>query len=301
MNREFEFKQLLRAYRGGIISEAAFEQEMARLETGGAAETHSANGAGFRAFGRTYKSERAAVVSFIDKVCAGESQAGRGVSALGRGLQDRMYPQRPADRGRARGVHARVFEARMRDMGAELRASATEEGRKFTALLADPKRTDAEKLMQFVRRRRRSGRDCEVDPRFRRPAGRGPRNQRGAAPVRRGRVLDGQVGARGVRGAERRRAGCGGALVRAGEAGARELDPHGGAPHQGQGCALAIWRIFCQSGRTFNGRAMCYRSSYQERRYDRIRREIARGIHRISLWGDSCLDGMSFPQSSSAS
>ena len=39
MNREFEFKQLLRAYRGGIISEAVFEQEMARLETGGAAES----------------------------------------------------------------------------------------------------------------------------------------------------------------------------------------------------------------------------------------------------------------------
>jgi len=38
----------------------------------------------------------------------------------------------------------------MRDLGAELRASATEEGRKFTAFLADPKRTDAEKLMQFV-------------------------------------------------------------------------------------------------------------------------------------------------------
>jgi hypothetical protein len=73
MNREFEFKQLLRAYRGGIISEAAFEQEMARLEAGGASEANGVNGGGFRAFGRTYKSERAAVVSFIDKVCAAEA------------------------------------------------------------------------------------------------------------------------------------------------------------------------------------------------------------------------------------
>ena len=38
----------------------------------------------------------------------------------------------------------------MRDLGAELRASATEEGRKFTAFLSDPKRADAEKLRQFV-------------------------------------------------------------------------------------------------------------------------------------------------------
>ena len=150
MNREFEFKQLLRAYRGGIISEAAFEQEMARLETGGTAETNGANGAGFRAFGRTYKSERAAVVSFIDKVCAGEANGAEAfrrwaevckTECIRSGL--RIVAEREA-------YHARVFEARMRDLGAELRASATEEGRKFTAFLADPKRSDAEKLMQFV-------------------------------------------------------------------------------------------------------------------------------------------------------
>jgi hypothetical protein len=150
VNREFEFKQLLRAYRGGIIGEAAFEQEMARLETGGAGETNGANGAGFRAFGRTYKSERAAVVSFIDKVCAGEANGAEAfrrwaevckTECIRSGL--RIVAEREA-------YHARVFEARMRDLGAELRASATEEGRKFTAFLGDPKRTDAEKLMQFV-------------------------------------------------------------------------------------------------------------------------------------------------------
>ena len=150
MNREFEFKQILRAYRGGIISEAAFEQEMARLEAGGPADSNGANGAGFRAFGRTYKSERAAVVSFIDKVCAGEAN---GAEAFRRWAEVcktecvrsalRMVAEREA-------CHARVFECRMRDLGAELRASATEEARKFTAFLADPKRTDAEKLMHFV-------------------------------------------------------------------------------------------------------------------------------------------------------
>jgi hypothetical protein len=153
MNREFEFKQLLRAYRGGIISEAAFEQEMARLEAGGASEANEANGVnggGFRAFGRTYKSERAAVVSFIDKVCAGEANGAEAfrrwaevckTECIRSGL--RIVAEREA-------YHARVFEARMRDLGAELRASATEDGRKFTSLLADPKRSDAEKLAQFV-------------------------------------------------------------------------------------------------------------------------------------------------------
>ena len=151
MNREFEFKQILRAYRGGIIGEAAFEQEMARLESGGAPETNGANGAGFRAFGRSYKSERAAVVSFLDKVCAGEAN---GADAFRRWAEVctaeciRSALRTVAER---EAYHARVFECRMRDLGAERRASATEEGRRFTAFLADPKRTDGEKLMESMR------------------------------------------------------------------------------------------------------------------------------------------------------
>src|SRR5580704_17206108 len=34
MNRDFEFKQLLRAYRAGIITEATFEAELAEIERG---------------------------------------------------------------------------------------------------------------------------------------------------------------------------------------------------------------------------------------------------------------------------
>src|SRR6202166_3261764 len=150
MNREFEFKQLLRAYRAGIISEAAFEQEMAPLEAGGAAAANGPNGAGFRAFGRSYKSERAAVVSFIDKVCAGEANGAEAfrrwaevckTECIRSGL--RMVAEREA-------YHARVFECRMRDLGAERRASATEEGRKSPVSLSDPKRTDSENLLHFV-------------------------------------------------------------------------------------------------------------------------------------------------------
>ena len=150
MNREFEFKQLLRAYRGGIVSEAVFEQEMARLESGGAGESNGANGAGFRAFGRTYKSERAAVVSFIDKVCAGEANGAEAFRRWAEVCKTECIRSGLRIVANREAYHARVFEARMRDLGAELRASATEEGRKFTAFLSDPKRSDAEKLRQFV-------------------------------------------------------------------------------------------------------------------------------------------------------
>ena len=70
MNRNFEFKQLLRAYRGGIIDEATFETEVRALENGSA----GTNGHhGFLAFGKTYGSEKEAIVEFLDRARAGEA------------------------------------------------------------------------------------------------------------------------------------------------------------------------------------------------------------------------------------
>ena len=60
MSQDFQFKQILRAYRMGIISEATLEQEMRVLENGAQASSNG-NGA-FKAFGQTYESERAAVM-----------------------------------------------------------------------------------------------------------------------------------------------------------------------------------------------------------------------------------------------
>jgi hypothetical protein len=73
MNRDFEFKQLLRAYRAGIINEKTFEAEMAEIEHGANANGGNGTAGGFRYMGKTYKSERDAVVSFLDKSRAGEA------------------------------------------------------------------------------------------------------------------------------------------------------------------------------------------------------------------------------------
>jgi hypothetical protein len=51
MNQDFVFSQLVQAYRRGIISEAAFEREMAEVERGA-----GANGGGFSANGQSYTS-----------------------------------------------------------------------------------------------------------------------------------------------------------------------------------------------------------------------------------------------------
>src|SRR5262249_59380640 len=79
MSRDFEFKALLRAYRSGVITQQTFESEIAMLENG--ANAANGSGAGFKAFGRTYKSERDAIVSFIDKVRAGEANGGEAFAA----------------------------------------------------------------------------------------------------------------------------------------------------------------------------------------------------------------------------
>jgi hypothetical protein len=151
MSRDFEFKQLLRAYRNGIISEAEFDREMAKLEQGAA--TPSANGGGeFQAFGRTYRSERAAIISFLDKVRAGEANGGEAFArwaavcktdCIRSGL--RMVAERES-------YHARVFEQRVLELGGEKRATTTDEGRKFSDFLANPNVSDIEKLQRFVSR-----------------------------------------------------------------------------------------------------------------------------------------------------
>jgi hypothetical protein len=64
MNRDFEIKQLLRAYRSGMMSEGAFDEEMTRLEHEAAGADQNA---GFEAFGQHYRSERDALLSFFGR------------------------------------------------------------------------------------------------------------------------------------------------------------------------------------------------------------------------------------------
>jgi hypothetical protein len=149
MNRDFEFKQLLRAYRAGIISEQAFEEEMAGLERG--AGTNGSATAGFQAFGKTYSSERDAIVSFIDKIRAAETNAGIAFAnwakvcatdCIRSGL--RMIAERES-------YHGRIFEQRIRDLGGECQAAVSEESRNFMACASDAKMPDNEKLLQIAK------------------------------------------------------------------------------------------------------------------------------------------------------
>jgi hypothetical protein len=147
MNRDFEFKQLLRAYRSGVITEETFEHEMANLETGATEMTNGAGG--FQAFGKTYNNEREAIIAFIDRARVAESNAGIAFNnwanvcktdCIRSGL--RMISERES-------YHGRMFERRLRDMGAECRASLSEDSRKFAETVSDQGLTDNEKLLRF--------------------------------------------------------------------------------------------------------------------------------------------------------
>jgi len=148
MNRDFEVRQLLRAYRSGVMSEAAFEEEMIRLE-------HEATGAdqgvqpspGFEAFGQRFRSEREAVITFLDQLHATQMDAAVGfakwatvcrTTGLRPGLL--MIAERDA-------YHTRALERRARELGGELHSTTTEVGSKVAELLANRDVADLEKLV----------------------------------------------------------------------------------------------------------------------------------------------------------
>jgi hypothetical protein len=147
MSRDFEFRQILRAYRNGIIDEATFDKEMARLE----ADSHgvSTNGGSFRAMGKSYPSERAAIMTFLENTAAGEAGGAEAFTkwaavcktdCIRSGL--RMVAEREA-------YHARQLAQRLHDMGGECKASMSEEGRKFVEFVSNPDRSDVDKLQHL--------------------------------------------------------------------------------------------------------------------------------------------------------
>jgi hypothetical protein len=144
MNRDFEFKQLLRAYRAGIINEATFEKELSALEQMG---THSDSSSGFEALGKTYGNEREAVIALLDRFRAGE--AGGQIAFSGWENQVGTDCIRSGIRiiAEREGYHARIFERRLADLGAECKAGLTDFSRQVTAKLSDAKMSDNDKLI----------------------------------------------------------------------------------------------------------------------------------------------------------
>ena len=145
MNRDFEMRQLLRAYRSGLMSEAAFEEEMALLEHNGV-EPGGSQAPGFQSRGQMYRSERDALIAFLDELHATQMDSAIAFakwSAVCRTKGLRTGLMMIAER---KAAHARMIERRVHELGGVLHATTTEYGNRLAALLGNVEISETQKL-----------------------------------------------------------------------------------------------------------------------------------------------------------
>ena len=144
--RGFEVRQLLKAYRKGLVSDDLFAEQMEDIFGAG-------NGKVFAYNGRTYASERKMLLPLLDGYRAAE--------ALGaESLQTWIAScQLPCLRGGLRSIcereayHARLLEQRLTEIGGECRAQIPEaERHRALAALGSREVSDLQKLQGVVQR-----------------------------------------------------------------------------------------------------------------------------------------------------
>jgi hypothetical protein len=106
----------------------------------------------FTAFGRTYPSEREAIIGLMDSIQVAEACAGRALAAWSESCKI------PALRGGLKMIaereayHGRVFQQRIRDMGGECKAELDPFSLQSEACIYNSALTDLEKLTDLVER-----------------------------------------------------------------------------------------------------------------------------------------------------
>jgi hypothetical protein len=138
---DFEVRQLLKAYRKGLISDELFEAQMRELQTGEGKYVFN---------GKSYASEREMLRHFLDEYRCAENFASEYLKCWNEvsdqecvkgGL--RVIQQREA-------YHAQVLEARLRELGGVPQCTVPAQQReKEMALYASKDKKDADKL-QYV-------------------------------------------------------------------------------------------------------------------------------------------------------
>jgi ferritin-like protein len=138
---DFEAKQLLKAYRKGLITDELFEAQMREIK----------NGAGqYVAVGKSHASEKEMIVALLDEYRCAENFASEYLGSWSE-LSDqecvkgglRVIQQREA-------YHAKLLEDRLRELGGNPQCTPTAAQRnKEMGVYAAKDKTDAEKL-QYV-------------------------------------------------------------------------------------------------------------------------------------------------------
>ena len=142
---DFEARQLLKAYRKGLISDALFEEQMRELGTG--------NGGGYCYNGKMHATEREMVMHLLDELRCAENFASEYLNCwmqvsdqecVKGGL--RMVQHREA-------FHAQVLEARLRELGGIPQCTVPTERRdKELPFYASAEKKDLDKLQSIASR-----------------------------------------------------------------------------------------------------------------------------------------------------
>jgi len=142
---DFEARQLLKAYRKGLISDALFEEQMRELGTG--------NGGGYSYNGKMHATEREMIMHLLDELRCGENFASEYLNCwmqvsdqecVKGGL--RMVQHREA-------FHAQVLEARLRELGGIPQCTVPTERRdKELPFYASTEKKDLDKLQSIASR-----------------------------------------------------------------------------------------------------------------------------------------------------
>lgn len=154
---QFELRQLLKAYRRGLITDELFEEQLREIQgppsANGNGAAPAAPAKAYRVRDRSFPTEREMVLHFLDEFRAGETFGGE-VFAL-------WYAVSPDPRVRGglqvvrerEAMHGKLLGARMVALGGKCQASLPEKFQTSArARLGSPTVPDAEKLADFVRR-----------------------------------------------------------------------------------------------------------------------------------------------------
>ena len=166
-NRQFELRQLLKAYRKGLISDALFEEQLREIDSGvdATGETPADATAATEARSpeppprvwtcgsRQFDSERGMLVHFIDEFRAGEAFGAEAFALWAEVSTDpRLRGGLHAVRERE-DAHARLLAARLSDLGATPRAELPAQVRETARTkLRSREIRDADKVRDFLER-----------------------------------------------------------------------------------------------------------------------------------------------------
>jgi hypothetical protein len=152
IDRQFEVRQLLKAYRKGLISDELFAEQMREID-GGAAVCTPSPARVYSLRRRTFSTERDLIVRFLDEFRAGESFGGEIFHLWCKASRD------PALRGGLRVVaereasHGRLLEARLSELGGRCEVSLPESLRDAArARLSARDVSDLDKIRDLTRR-----------------------------------------------------------------------------------------------------------------------------------------------------